>query len=245
VAPPQFRLSGDEGVGLFEPNDVVQPTFARLDPTQVDRLRRVSGLTATVSDILDELGWRLAVPASVLVPRHSGSATIIGHALTLSYLPERRAVAIASRGSDPPKLAHHVVYRLAQEGDVMVIDARGIEGLSVMGGRAVAAALRAGLAGVIVDGGVRDMDDLRRLGLRVWSRGVTPITGKARVEAIAVNRPACCGGVQVHAGDLVIADDTGICFVPVDHIDMVIERVFEVSSEEAADLVIEVDETHT
>ncbi len=238
MARPPFRLSGDEGVGLFEPNDIVVPTFARLDPNLVDRLRHVSGLTATVSDILDELGWRLAVPAGVLVPRHPDSATIIGHALTLSYLPERRTVAAASLGSDPPKLAHHVVYRLAGKGDIMVIDGRGIGGLSLMGGRAAAAALRAGVAGAIVDGGVRDLDDLRRLGFHIWSRGITPVTGKARMEAVAVNRPVCCGGVQVQAGDLVIADNTGVCFVPSDHIDAVVGRVLEASSEEAADLVL-------
>jgi regulator of RNase E activity RraA len=191
-----------------------------------------------VSDILDELGWSLAVPASMLIPRHQGGSTVVGHAVTLSYLPERRTLASAYQSSDPPKLAHHVVYRLAREGDVMVVDARGAESVSLMGGRAAAAAVRAGIAGVIVDGGVRDLDDVRRVGLSVWSRGTTPVTGKCRLEAISVNRPACVGGVQVRPGDLVVADDTGVCFVPTELIDSVVERVLEVASDEAADLVI-------
>lgn len=238
MSAPRFRLSGDEGVGLFEPKDIVLPTFRRLKPALLDRLRRLGGLTSTVSDILDEQGWRLAVPASILHPRHLKSVTVIGHALTLSYLPERRTLAIAARGGDPPKLAHHVVYRVAQRGDVMVIDARGADGLSLMGGRAAAAAVRAGLAGAIVDGGVRDLHDVRRLGFSMWSRGATPVTGKARLEAVAVNRPACCGGVQVRPGDLVIADDTGVCFVPAERIDAVVRRVFQVVAKEAADLVV-------
>jgi 4-hydroxy-4-methyl-2-oxoglutarate aldolase len=64
-----------------------------------------------------------------------------------------------------------------------VIDGPGIGQVSLMGGRAAAAARRAGLAAAVVNGGVRDLNEIRRVGLSVWSATITPITGKARAEA--------------------------------------------------------------
>jgi len=234
-ADDRFRLSGDEGVGQFEPADVHQPAFARLDAATLRRLMDVGGLSATASDVLDELGWQLAVPGHVVPARNGESRSVAGHAVTLAYLPARRTLAGTRGDGGPPKLAHHVAFRVAQAGDIVVIDGRGLD-LSLLGGRAAAAALRAGIGGAVVDAGIRDLDDIHRLGFPVWARHVTPITGKLRAEAVAVNRPVTCAGVQVHPGDLVIADETGICFVPNQLAEAVAERIFEVAKLEAADI---------
>jgi 4-hydroxy-4-methyl-2-oxoglutarate aldolase len=61
----------------------------------------------------------------------------------------------------------------------------------------------------MIDGGVRDLAEIRRLGFCAWSRGVTPITGKLRVECLELKGPMECAGVQVNPGDLVVADDNG------------------------------------
>jgi len=233
-----FRLSGDEGVGLYDPPNVSEATFRRVPESNLSKLRAVTGLTATTSDVLDELGWRLSVPATRLVPRHMGSMVIVGHALTLSYVPDRRSVEASAAQGNPPKLAHHTVYRLAQPGDVMVVEGRGLGAVSVMGGRAAAAAVNAGLSGAIVDAGVRDLNDIRRLGFPIWSRDATPITGKARAEAVAVNITVSCGDVQVQPGDIVVADDTGVCFIPNEIGPDVIRRIIEVAALEAGELLV-------
>lgn len=118
-----YRLSGDEGVGLFEPDDIREPNFERVDPAVIDRLRSCMGLAATVSDVLDELGWLTSTSADLLKPRHHVIAPVVGQVQTLTYLPSRRHVLYDGVGETPSRLAHLVLYRLARAGDVAVIDA--------------------------------------------------------------------------------------------------------------------------
>jgi regulator of RNase E activity RraA len=83
-----------------------------------------------------------------------------------------------------------------------------------MGGVSASVGKRQGEAGAVVDGAVRDIDHSRKIGYPVWSSGMSPVTGKWRVKTVAVNRPVSIAGVTVHPGDLVIADEVGVCFVP-------------------------------
>jgi len=226
-------VAGDETTGRAPGVEVASVEFARVAPERLAQLRGVPGLAATASDVLDELGLRLAVPAGTLAPRGAG-ATVAGHAVTLAYLPERRTHRRALEESADPGLAHLTAFDAAAPGDVVVIDARG--DASVLGGMATHAALAAGVAGCIVDGAVRDLGEIRALGLPVWSRSVTPVTGKWRLQAVSVNRPVACAGVQVRPGDLALADETGVCFVPAELAGQVVERVLEVARREAAEL---------
>ena len=116
------------------------------------------------------------------------------------------------------------------------IEVGGMPAVSVLGGIGAQSASAAGLAGCVVDGAVRDLEQIQALGLPVWARTLTPKTGKWRVEAVAINAPIACGGVQVHAGDLVIADETGICFVPLEVAEAAIDRIVEVTRQEAEQL---------
>ena len=61
---------------------------------------------------------------------------------------------------------------------------------------------------------MRDIDHSRAIGYPIWSAGVSPITGKWRIETMAVNGPVHIAGIEVKPGDLVIADECGVCFVP-------------------------------
>jgi regulator of RNase E activity RraA len=228
-------VAGDETTGRAPDVDVASVQFARVAPERLAQLRGVPGLTATASDVLDELGLRLAVPAGTLAPRTAGGA-VAGHVVTLAYLPERRTHRLALEQSADPGLAHVTAFDAAAPADVVVIDVRGSEDASVLGGMAAQAALAAGVAGCIVDGAVRDLGEIRALGLPVWSRSVTPVTGKWRLQAVSVNRPVACAGVQVRPGDLALADETGVCFVPAELAGQVVERVLEVARREAAEL---------
>src|SRR5512137_2248128 len=101
-----------------------------------------------------------------------------------------------------------------------------------MGGLSTLKAKKYRLAGNIVVAGVRDIQDIRALDYPVWSRGITPITGKFRFEALEVNGPVVCSGVSVHPGDLVVADDSGVVIVPQKFIEQVVQQAIEASDRE-------------
>jgi 4-hydroxy-4-methyl-2-oxoglutarate aldolase len=194
------------------------PAIERLPASVLKELRGTRGVTATVSDVLDRMGWNLTVPTTQLAPRHLDAAVVVGYAVTTEYLPARRRAgadaAPPDAGDVAPPPAFDPGYRQAQPGDVLVLAGHGVDGTSIFGGRVARAARQHGIGGVVADGAVRDLDEIRAAGLPTWSRGVTPITGKTRLEQVAMNRPVAIAGVQVHPGDLVIADLSGVCFVP-------------------------------
>lgn len=228
-------VSGDAGVGTFEPGDVKPANFRRISSDKLAGLAKLSGLSSTASDVLDELGYALCVSTDVLGLR-TGPARVVGQAVTIRYLPERRSSSHPELRHTESRLTHHAAFALAQPGDVAVIEVGGMATVSVLGGLAAQSAVNAKLAGCIVDGGIRDLEQIQALGLPVWARTLTPRTGKWRVEAMAINHPIACGGVQVHPGDVVIADETGVCFLPIEVAESAIDRILEVTREEADQL---------
>jgi regulator of RNase E activity RraA len=161
-------------------------------------------LTGTTSDALDQCGVAGAVAGSILRPTDP-TARIVGPALTVL----NRRLDVLTRVS---KLREIEAHNLAEPGDVLVV--QGVAGISSMGGISASVGKRQGEAGAIVDGAVRDIDHSRRIGYPVWSCGVSPITGKWRIETVAVNQPVRIAGIEVRPGDLVVADECGVCFVP-------------------------------
>ncbi|MCX5906723.1 MAG: RraA family protein, partial [Deltaproteobacteria bacterium] len=157
---------------------------------------------------------------------------IAGPAITLKYVPERITPAEAFHEKGKAKLAERDAYALTEPGDVVVIDGGGRAEISAMGGLSTLVAKKYGLAGNIVDSGVRDVAEMRSLDYPVWSRGITPITGKFRFEALQINGPVVCCGVSVSPGDLVVADDTGVVFIPQKLINEVLKRAIEASKKE-------------
>jgi 4-hydroxy-4-methyl-2-oxoglutarate aldolase len=220
----------------FRFEDIRQPKFDRVAVRTLVALRQVQGLTATASDILDAMGWNLVVPAALLPSRFGKPVVIAGQALTLRYVPERRRIDTDEALTAQSKLAHQLVFGLARPGDVMVVEASVRDPISVLGGRAATAGVNAGLAGAIVDGGVRDIEEIRSAGFPVWSKWVTPLSGKGRLEPVTINGPVSCLGVQVQPGDLVLADETGVCFIPLEIVSEVVVRIFEIAKQEAGDL---------
>lgn len=89
-----------------------------------------------------------------------------------------------------------------------------------------------GAAGCITDGCVRDSKAIRKLGFPVFSGGTNPVDTKYRGKMMWLDVPARIGGVEVNSGDLVLADDDGIVFVPAKVIDTTIKRALEKVREE-------------
>jgi len=163
-----------------------------------------------VSDIMDELGITGVIGASVLKPTLSG-ATIVGSATTVRNIMQREHVYEAAK-KHVNKMAEFEAHNLAGKGDVLVID--GVAGVSNMGGISAQIGLRQGEAGAIVFGGIRDVEHSRRIGYPLWATEITPVTGKWRLETVEINGDIEIGGVRVSPGDIVMADSTGVCFIP-------------------------------
>jgi regulator of RNase E activity RraA len=71
-----------------------------------------------------------------------------------------------------------------------------------------------GLSGVVIDGACRDIDESRDVGFPVYARAVIPMTARGRVMQDSFNQEIAFAGVQVHPGDLVIADGSGVVIIP-------------------------------
>jgi regulator of RNase E activity RraA len=188
--------------------------FERLPRETLDAFAALADLTGTVSDALDLLGLAGAIPASELAP-NLPDRRIAGQALTVRNV-ERQQSTFRSAGEKINRMGESEAYRLAERGDVIVIE--GLTGMSNMGGQSATLAHREGCAGAIIEGSYRDPDASRGLGFPIWARGVTPITGKWRLETVEVNGRVRIAGVSVEAGDLVVADEAGVVFVPLAHV---------------------------
>jgi regulator of RNase E activity RraA len=97
-----------------------------------------------------------------------------------------------------------------------------------MGGLSATIAKRQGELGAIIDGGTRDVEQSRSQTFPIWSRSISSITGKWRLQTLAINGPVRIAGVQVWPGDLVIADEGAVCFVPRLSVEAVLKRTKEI-----------------
>lgn len=201
------------GSATHQPAFVHDPPAPLRDPGLDPALLQVSGLSSAVSDELDARGLRGAVPASLAPPLLPGMRAV-GPAVTLRYLPERLTAERLRAEQSPGRLGNPALAAAARRGDVLVIDGGGDRGVSLFGGLAAQEASAAGVTAVLVAGAVRDIDELVATGLDIWAMARTPATGRRRLEAVELNGWVAFGGVQVRPGDVVIADDSGICFVP-------------------------------
>ena len=186
----------------------------------VDRFLALGECTSLISDVMDELGIPAGVVgASVLRPTIPGK-TVCGPALTVRNIAQR-ADALAGARAKVNKMAEFEAHNLAEDGDVLVV--AGVAGMSNMGGISAYTGQSHGERGAIVMGGVRDVRHSRSIGYPLWASEITPVTGKWRLETVEINGEIQMGEVRVNPGDLVVADDTGVVFVPRDQIMAVLE----------------------
>lgn len=101
----------------------------------------------------------------------------------------------------------------ASPGDVIVVAAGGARA-STWGGMASLAAREKGIAGLVVDGGVRDQEEIQSFGFPVFARHLVPTTGRTRLKVEAIDVPVTIDGVRVEPGDIIVADGTGVVCVP-------------------------------
>jgi regulator of RNase E activity RraA len=164
-----------------------------------------------VADAMDELGIPCGVVgAHVLKPTIAGKV-MVGPALTIRNVAQR-ADALEGARMHVNKMAEFEGHNLATPGDVIVI--QGVSNVSNMGGISAQTGKRQGEVGAIVSGGVRDLAHSRSVDYPIWASEFTAVTGKWRIETVEINGPIQICDVRVEAGDLVVADDTSVVFIP-------------------------------
>ncbi len=181
--------------------------------------------SCVVSDALDRLGLRQAVTG--LAPMWA-CARIAGPVRTV----ELRRLGEGETAPAGPHLGT-LAIEASTPGDVVVVAHQGRSDSAGWGGLLSTAAVVAGIRGVLVDGACRDVDEAAELRLPLYARSATSVTARGRTVEAASGGPVDVAGVSVNEGDLVLADRSGVVFVPHRAAEEVISLAEELADEEA------------
>ncbi len=188
----------------------------------VQRLRRLDA--CAVSDALDKLGIQGAVTE---LQQFSGQQRVAGQVVTVKL----------GTGSPPPGPAKHLgctAIEASGPDNVIVVEQRtGVEAGS-WGGLLTLGARMRGVAGVVADGPVRDIDEARGYGFPVFARALTSLTARGRIVEKGTQVPIQVGSVAVEPGDFVLADNSAVIFIRAADIERVLEAAEQIAAREAA-----------
>ena len=153
---------------------------------------------------------------------------MVGRAVTSLVkpaLPEQSTPALATK---------HSVEMIdnAKPGEVGVIVMDGTLDIAAMGNLMATAASVRGMAGMVLDGAIRDIWDVRRMGLTIYARSATPRTAVGHYATVARNIEVSCGGISVRPGDIIVADEDGVVVVPQERAEEILKKAQEIDDRE-------------
>jgi 4-hydroxy-4-methyl-2-oxoglutarate aldolase len=187
----------------------------------VSRLQRLD--SCAVSDALDKLGLAGSVTG---IHRYTTDHRIAGRVLTVKL----------GRAEGRTNTRHlcTAAIEAANPGDIIVVEqSTGLDAASWGGNLAIGAKMR-GVAGVIIEGPARDIDDCRKLDFPVFARTHTGRTARGRIVEVATGEPITVGDVVVMPGDYVVADGSAVVFIAESEIGRVLETAESIAAREEA-----------
>lgn len=206
------------------------------------RPRLLALSTTNIADALDALGLKGTTygirPMWEAVPKIAG-----------------RAVTLKLTAAGETKGKNHLgvmAIEAAAKGDIIVIDNGGRLDTSCWGGILAAGAKYKGVSGIVVDGAIRDLDDIIDVDFPAYARGTVVATARGRIMEESTNAMIQFGGVQVRPGDVIFGDRSGVVVIPQEHVDAVLDKAEEFFAKEAAMIadikaggsMLEVDNKH-
>lgn len=218
--------ASDDGPGAAPaatPAPSGEPSAAEI----LSELKKAS--TGNVSDAVDEATGQRGFMFHDMKPAFRSKLTrkVVGRAATALLRP-----VLKNDGRTYENAALQVLDE-APPGQVLVyVLENGLE-IAGLGNLMATAAKARGLAGVVIDGGVRDVDEVEEIGLPVWSRSITPATSVGRYVSVSRQQPVTCGGVLVRPGDYLVADWTGVVVVSQEKIAEVVRLLRQYDAKES------------
>ncbi len=180
--------------------------------------------TASVADAVEQVADQRGYMDHMIKPRIN-EKKVVGPAVTIQEGPTDEFV--------PPRHALDAIDE-SPAGSVVVIGIDAEADVAVWGGLMTAGAQVNDLAGAVLDGGVRDVTEIRRdSDFQVFARSVSPGTTLGRFKTLSSNEPVICGGITVHPGDLIVGDLDGVVVVPRAFIREVLDKATEIEIREA------------
>jgi regulator of RNase E activity RraA len=200
----------------------MEDQMAKLTQELRNKLYKVS--TTNISDALDALELKGATYG--INKMYEGCKKIIGEAVTMKVVAAGLTKSTTHMGVN--------AIEVAKKGDVIVIDNGGRIDVNCWGGVLSTGAKYKGISGVVIDGACRDLDECIELDFPVYARATICITARGRVMEEATNVTISFHGVQVRPGDIVMADVTGVVFIPQERLGDVIDKAEALLAKETA-----------
>lgn len=221
VAAAALTGLGFQAARKAAPAPVIDPLIAGFRKTTV----------ASVADAVDQIVNRRGFLSHDMRPRtlQGDAAKIVGRATTAlmrETTPDKATPALSAKHSV-------AMIDAAKPGAVGVIVIENGLDVAGLGGLMATAAKARGMAGIVIDGGARDLPEVRGLGLPVYSRSVVPSSSVGRYATVAQDVPVTCAGVEVKPGDIIVAGEDGVVAVPQDRAMEVLKRAQEIDDRES------------
>jgi regulator of RNase E activity RraA len=190
-------------------------------PETIELLKRVP--TAAITGLLlKKYGLRMRAIEGVR-PIDPAKCRFVGPAFTLRYVPQREDLSLAVDIGNPSNAMLRATQQI-QAGSVFVMDMCGNGAVGGLGDVLTTRMLVRGVVGVVADGGMRDVSEIRQLGMPTFCKGPAAPASPSALIPIDIQQPIGCGGVLVMPGDIMVGDEDGVAVIPAHLADEVAEQ---------------------